>query len=403
MNQSSAILTSPTEALEALLKKLTPVEAETLGWLDASGRVLAKPMRSDRDSPAHDVSAMDGYAVRLGDLTRGEWPVAGEVVTGDRPPAMPQGAALRIFTGGCVPPEAETVIRREDVDETAERIRLCIDSASLRLGQHIRRRGENMTAGEVVVEAGQVVHPATMGAIASFGHIQPTVHRRVRLAVLVTGDELLCPEQTPEPWQVRDSNGPTLQAMFASLSWVDWQGVVHVQDTLNELAAALQERLAECDAVLLTGGVSMGDYDHVPAAVRQVGGEVVFHKLPIRPGKPLLGAVGPSGQAILGLPGNPVSVMVTARRFASAVLRKRAGFVQPIALPSTVQLANAGAGTLALWWHRPVRLVDVGVAELMPTMGSGDVVSVARSDGFVELPPRMNGEGPWAYWPWSMT
>lgn len=392
---------SPSEALSALLGRLEAVTTKGVHWAEARGRVLAEPLRADRDSPAHDVSAMDGYAVRLSDLSSRELPIAGEVMTGTEPSVLPKGAALRIFTGACVPPGAEAVIRREDVHETSAHIWLRVAPGTIESGQHIRRQGENLPAGGNVLGAGELVQPAVTAALASFGHLRPRVHRRVRVGVLVTGDELLEPGARPQPWEVRDSNGPALEAMFAGLSWVKWQGIAYGQDTLSALTDALGGKLETCDVVLVTGGVSRGDHDHVPAAVERVGGEVVFHKLPIRPGKPLLAAVGPGGQAILGLPGNPVSAMVTARRFACAALRRRAGFARPLLPPTHVRLANADEKALSLWWYRPVRLVEPGVAALVPGRGSGDVVGAARSDGFVELPQGASGEGPWPYWPWS--
>ncbi|MEX0886389.1 MAG: molybdopterin molybdotransferase MoeA [Phycisphaeraceae bacterium] len=394
---------TPAAALAALLDRLEPVNTETLAAHAAAGRVLAEPVRADRDSPAHDVSAMDGYAVRLADFAATQLPIAGEVITGSDPPAMPRAAALRIFTGGCVPAGADAVIRREDVDERPGHIRLRVPADTIRRGQNIRRRGENLTAGATVLDAGNPVHPAAAAALATFGHARPLVHRRVRLAALITGDELLPPTAAPEPWQLRDSNGPALHAMFAHLPWIDWQGAIHVRDALDKLTTAVRDRLASCDALLLTGGVSMGDHDHVPAAVRASGGEVIFHKLPIRPGKPLLAAVGPQGQAILGLPGNPVSVMVTARRFAAAALRQRAGFASADPPRPVVRLVDADDKTIPLWWHRPVRMTAPGEAELVATMGSGDVASTARSDGFIELPPDTAGKGPWPCWPWSVT
>ncbi|MFA9477008.1 molybdopterin molybdotransferase MoeA [Phycisphaerales bacterium AB-hyl4] len=393
---------TPLDAMERLVARLRPVDAERVALHAAAGRVLAEAVLADRDSPAHDVSAMDGYAVRLGDLSNETLAVAGEVATGHEPPEMPSGKALRIFTGGCVPSGAEAVIRREDVEEAPAQIRLTVPAETIRAGQNIRRRGENLAAGAVVVEAGEVVGPSVMSAMASFGCVEPTVYRRVRVGVVVTGDELLDVAARPEPWQLRDSNGPVVEAMFGALPWVDWQGVVRVHDSMEALTEALSEQLAGCDAVLLTGGVSMGDYDHVPAAVREVGGEVLFHKLAIRPGKPMLAAVGPSGQAILGLPGNPVSVMVTARLFGATALRRRAGFSRADAPTAMVRLVNADEKSLRLWWHRPVRLVGPGEAELVAGMGSGDVASAARSDGFVRLPAEAAGEGPWAYWPWSV-
>ncbi len=392
----------PAEALRLLAEHLASVADEPVDLHHAVGRVLAQPVDADRDSPAHDVSAMDGYAVRLAELAD-DMPVAGEVTTGSGPPAMPDGAAMAIFTGGCVPTGADAVIRREDVVESPGRIRLAIARDAIEPGANIRRQGENLAAGARVVDAGALIDAPVMAALASFGASRPRVYRRVRVGVIVTGDELRHVHDAPAPWQVRDSNGPALAAMFAALPWVDLQGIRHVPDTLDDLIAAAAGQLPGCDALLLTGGVSMGDHDHVPEALEAAGARQLFHRLPIRPGKPLLAAVGPQGQAILGLPGNPVSVMVTARRFALAALRRRAGLVGGDDAPAAARLTNPDDKALKLWWHRPVRFVEPGVAELVPGKGSGDVAAAAGSDGFVEIPPGACGAGPWPCWPWSVT
>jgi molybdopterin molybdotransferase len=159
--------------------------------------------------------------------------------------------------------------------------------------------------------------------------------------------------------------------------------------------------LAWCDAVLLTGGVSAGQYDFVPDVIAAIGGETIFHRLPLRPGAPVFGAVGPKGQAILGLPGNPVSVLVTARRLAWFALMRLAGFAEPRPRVPVVGLSNVDGKSLKDWWCRMVRLTGAGQAELVPTRGSGDVVSMGRSDGFVEVPPETTGAGPWPFYSWE--
>ncbi len=385
-----------------LLSRLTPVAAESVALPRASGRVLAGAVASDRPSPPCDVSAMDGYAVRLADLPPGRLRVAGQTAIGHPPAALPPAATLKIFTGAAVPAEAEAVIRREDVHEEADAITFD-KRLAVRPGQNIRRCGENAPAGAVVAEAGRSLTPAGVGALAAFGTAEVAVYRRPRVAILVTGDELLPVDAVPEPWQIRDSNGPVLRSLLGGIPWIELSSPRHVADQPALLNEALRTALARADAVILTGGVSMGDHDYVPDAVRCAGGDVVFHKVALRPGKPMLGAVGPQGQAILGLPGNPVSVMVTARRWAAAALRKRGGFAQPDPAPSAIEIINADARRVPLWWYRPVRRVGTSRAELVATMGSGDLVSAARSDGFIELPPDATGSGPWPYYSWSMT
>jgi molybdopterin biosynthesis enzyme len=144
----------------------------------------------------------------------------------------------------------------------------------------------------------------------------------------------------------------------------------------------------------------MGDYDHVPQAVRQAGGEIVFHKLPVRPGKPILGAATAAGQLIVGLPGNPVSAAVGGRRFVVPWLRVLAGGTSPP--PTTLTLIDAPAKTLPLHWMRLVQLQEGGRGALVASRGSGDLVSLAGSSGFIEQPPEASGLGPWPYWPWSV-
>ncbi|MEI8197640.1 MAG: molybdopterin molybdenumtransferase MoeA, partial [Phycisphaerae bacterium] len=197
-------LTTPQRALAALLASLTPVSAETLSWTLATGRILAQTIHADRASPPTDVSAMDGYAVRLGDLKTGTLAVAGEISAGQAPPPRPDGGsgsdalppnpALRIFTGAAVPAWAEAVIPREDVLEEPGRITLRGPADTVRRGQHIRRRGENLPAGGQVLQSGISLTPAAMAALAAFGVTQVSVFRRVRLGLLITGNELSGPE-----------------------------------------------------------------------------------------------------------------------------------------------------------------------------------------------------------------
>ncbi len=392
----------PEVAISQLVDELESVSPESVDITHAPGRVLAEPVRTDRDSPPHDVSSMDGYAVRLADIQSGQIPVAGEVITGQAPPALPPGCAMRIFTGGCVPAEADVVIKREDTEEHPDHIELTIARDLISKNLNIRRQGENQTKGATVIKPGCAMTPAVSTALASFGIAQPILYRRVRLSLLITGNELQSIESTPEPWQIRDSNGPALANLFGSLPWIEIVTTVRCMDDEIDLTTQLDEQLATCDAVIITGGVSMGDYDFVPDAIKASGCSIKFHRLPMRPGKPLLGAVGPKGQVVMGLPGNPVSVMVTARRFASVALRKRAGFADPDPLPQQVTLNEHDQKLLNLWWYRPVRLVAPGVAELVSSKGSGDIVSAAQSDGFLQIAPESTDPGPWPYWEWTL-
>lgn len=389
-----------------MLRRLDPLATENVTLAHAAGRVCAEPIRTDRPSPPADVSAMDGYALRLSDATQaegGRLPVAGTILAGQPSQPLERGKAMRIMTGAVVPPGAEAVIRREDTDE-GEGWVVLHNAAAIKPGQSIRRRGENGAANEPVLEAGHPVTPAVATALASFGSGRLAVRKRVRVGLIITGDELLEPGEPAADWQIRDSNGPALRTLLHGLPWVNCQRSERAADDRNALMQAVIDALHRSDALLLTGGVSMGTHDFVPEILRQAGCELVFHKLPIRPGKPLLGAIGPRGQLVVGLPGNPMSVMVTARLIGIPLLRKLAGWRHPIQHQPVVRLREYNdSKVISLWLHRPVRVIGDGLAELVPTRGSGDVVSIAKSDGFVQLPPNAGGEGPWPFYRWEVS
>ena len=391
---------SPEHAIGLLLEHAHPVPTERVALERAHGRALAGEIRADRPSPAADVSAMDGYAVRTGDA--GTLPVLGDVPAGVEPIEMPVGGVVRVMTGSCVPAGADLVVKREDVDEQPGAI--TIDpafAADLRPGLNIRRRGENIQAGKAVASRGVEITPALVGVLASFGHHSVEVYRRVNAAVITTGDEIVPAGVSPRPWQLHDSNGPTLSAFLAGTPWVAPGPAVHASDDPGAIRAAVAGALERADVLVLSGGVSMGDRDYVPAVLRELGARTLFHKIPQRPGRPALAAVSIDGQPILALPGNPVAVAVTARRLVRPVLHALGGLTRTPP-PRTVTLANPDGKSLALCWHRLVRLVPGGPAEAVDTRGSGDLVSAARADGFVVIPPGDGGPGPFEFHPWTL-
>jgi molybdopterin molybdotransferase len=392
---------TPDAAIEMMAARLSLVRCEQVSLSDATHRVLAQPIYADRPSPPCDVSAMDGYAVRLSLPRDVGVTIAGEVLPGQAPQPMPATGVLRIFTGAPLPKNCEAVVPREEVDERQDSI-VVAAGLELRRGQYIRRSGENGKTGELIVDAGVSIGPTVAASLANFGAETVSVYRRVRVGVIVTGNEIESGDSPLEPWQLRDSNGPTLKTLLGHLPWMDWQGIAHARDNRDALRQVVAESLTRNDALLLTGGVSVGDYDFVPETLTQLNCETLFHKLPIRPGKPLLGAIGPEGQAVLALPGNPVSVMTLGRRIVVPILCRLAGFQVPNRPDAAVTLVNAECKQIPLRWSRPVRLLTHDRAELVFSRGSGDLVSAARSDGFVEIPPCETGPGPWPFYRWSL-
>ena len=399
---NSTTFASLDDALHALADQLAVVPIEK-HRSDCAGRVLAEDVFADRDSPAADVSAMDGYAIRLNDLQQtAELPVSGVSAAGAPPPELPLGSVVRIFTGAMVPSDAEAIVKREDTEELGETIRFLPPARSTRRGEHIRRAGENASAHSRILSAGVLIHAARQAAMVNFGCFAADVFQPVRVTIITTGNEVgRFADERPEPWQLRDSNRVSLTAMLQHLPWITVARVEHCPDEPQALAHLLQDCLPQSDAVLLTGGVSMGDHDYVPEVVQQLGARVVFHGLPLRPGKPVLGAATNDGRLLLGLPGNPVSATVGCRRIALPLLARQSGQRSWQPQLGRVELEAFGEKTLPLYWLRLVRWTGSGRVELVPSQGSGDLVSLGNSDGFIECAPGSSGRGPWPFFSWT--
>lgn len=388
-------------ALLQLADRLSAVPLERLPLSQVAGRVLAEPLLADRDNPPLDVSAMDGYAIRLADAHRGTLSIAGVATAGSPPVALPPQRAVQIFTGAPVPFGADCVIPREQTREAPDQVELAVAAEQLSPGQHIRIRGENAKAGSQVLPAGTVLSSHAVAAVASVAGPELAVHHKVKVAIVNTGDELVSPGQAASEWQIRDSNGPTLATSLAGHEWIKLCARVRAADQLSAVSETLANLLPVADVIVVTGGVSVGDTDHVPAAIEKLGGEIVFHRLPIRPGKPVLGALMPGGKLIIGLPGNPVSVAVTATVIALPLLRKLAGIRPLISASPRVLVDNPDDKQLQLTWYRLVELTPEGEVRYVATHGSGDLISLAHSVGFVALPPGASGPGPWPLTLWG--
>ncbi|CAG0984880.1 molybdopterin molybdotransferase [Phycisphaerales bacterium] len=395
---------SPDDAIAAMSARIGRASSESIPAAAARGRILAQDIAADRDSPAFDYSAMDGFAARAADAGGEDLPVCGESRIGNPPPHLPESrAAIRVATGSAIPPGADCVIRREDVREITDgrTTRIAFEAARPRPGDHIRRRAENARSGDILLDRGTAITAPALGVLASVGVIEVHLFRRVRVALITTGDELVPPDHPPGPFALRNSNAPALTAALASRAWIEMRTIRHARDDAPTVAGALRAALEDADAVVLTGGVSMGHRDPVRDAVNDAGAAIIFHGLPQRPGKPMLGAVTPSGRAVFGLPGNPVSALVTCTRLVLPALSAFAGATSVAPAPR-VPLANPDGKALDLWWHRLVRLNAAGEAELIDGRGSGDLIAAGRSGGFIEVPPRSpaTAQSLFHHYPW---
>jgi molybdopterin molybdotransferase len=321
------------KARELIARYLEPVTArERIHVRSALGRILAEDVISPLNVPAHDNSAMDGYAVRFADLE-----AAGEVtlkVVGTAFAGAPfkgvlkSGECVRIMTGGVVPEGADTIVMQEHVKASGDRV---VIGAGHRKGQNLRRAGEDLAAGQVALKRGVLLRPAEIGLIASLGIPEVAVYRRLRVAFFSTGDELVSIGTVPQEGQIFDSNRYTIYGMLQRLGCEVYDMGV-VRDDPAQLERAFAEAAASADVVITSGGVSVGEADFVKDLLNKLG-EVVFWKIAMKPGRPLAyGRIG--GAHFFGLPGNPVSVMVTFYQFVRDALLKLSGRDPVPALPT---------------------------------------------------------------------
>ena len=314
------------EARRIVMAEAEPLPAEIVPAEAALGRVLAAPVASGRTLPPADGSAMDGYAVRQADLPEPgrELSVAYEVAAGgkgDRPLAA--GEAARIFTGAPVPPGADTVVRQEDTEARGERVRFTIAPER---GDHIRLRGEDVEAGDQVLGAGQAIGPAEIGMLASLGRTLVHVHRQPKVAIISGGDELVEPDRDPAGGRIVSSNAYSLAAQCA-LAGASATNLGIARDTPDDLERIYRGGLAS-DLIVSSAGVSVGDHDHVRPVLDRLGCSLRFWGVKMKPGYPLaFGRIGESGPWVFGLPGNPVSAMVTFEQFVRPMLLRLTGHV----------------------------------------------------------------------------
>ena len=390
----------PLMPLDEALARLVEVasarriaDSQDLPTAQTLGRVLAAPVVSSLDVPPADNSSMDGFALRFADLSPDVvLPVSQRIAAGAVGKPLEAGTAARIFTGAPIPPGADTVVMQEQceplaIDAPEERARVRV-TGPVEAGQWIRRRGEDVVHGSTVLAAGTRLTPQALGLAASVGAATLQVLRRPRVALFSTGDELVMPGDPLPPGAIYNSNRFTLRALLEAAGCeVDDLGIV--PDKLEATREALRRAAQGNDLIITSGGVSVGEEDHLKPAV-QAEGRLDLWQMAIKPGKPLaFGAVHrEKGEALfIGLPGNPVSSFVTFLLAVAPVLRALQGL--PSALPRGLPLP-AGFD-----WPKPdkrreflrVRLNEQGELALFANQSSGVLTSAVWADGLVDNPP----------------
>jgi len=384
------------QALEQLLAAATPLtETETVPLSGAAGRVLAESVVSAIAVPPLDNSAMDGYALRCADVAAAGvcLPVAQRIPAGTMGHALAAGTAARIFTGAPVPAGADAVVMQERCEHGPDGA--VIVNHVPKCGENIRRAGEDIAQGAMVLAAGTRLGAAEIGLAASVGRAELQVLRPLRVALLATGDELAEPGQPLPPGGIYNSNRYFLRTLLEELGCAVTD-IGRVPDDLEETRRVLRMAAERSDLVLSTGGVSVGEEDHVKPAV-EAEGELALWKIGIKPGKPLaFGRIGGrkpgAGETVdsatfIGLPGNPVASFVTFLMLVRPYLLKRLGAAR--LLPAARPLLSASA------WKRGdarreflrARVTEDGRVELYPNQGSGVLTSCAWADGLIDNPP----------------
>jgi molybdopterin molybdotransferase len=317
-----ASLLSVDEALGLILERARPLPAELVPVADAAGRVLAERARSVVDLPPFPSSAMDGFALRAADAP-GRLPVAARIAAG-RPAPRPlaAGEAMAIATGGVVPEGADSVVPIEVVSENGD----TVEVPAVEAGAHVRPRGGDLARGDVVVEAGTLLRPAELAALAAAGVAEAACARRPRVALITTGTELRRPGETLEPGQIFESNGLMLAAAAASAG-ASVERRDSVADDEREHREAL-ERGHDADVLVTSGGVSVGPHDLVRRTAAQLGVEEIFWRVAVKPGKPISFGVR-DATLVFGLPGNPVSSLVCFELFVRPALLALQGARDP--------------------------------------------------------------------------
>jgi molybdopterin molybdotransferase len=384
-------MTEVAEAEALILEHVPRLGSRREPLADCVDRVLAENVTAERDQPPFDRVTMDGIAIAARDWEGGvrAYEIVGTQAAGAPPLALgARGACVEVMTGAMLPRGADTVIPVERI--ARDGLTATVDArASVAARQFVHPRGSDRREGVTVLAAGTRIGPPEIAVLASAGRATVAVAELPRVAVVSTGDELVDVDEPLAEYQIRSSNDRAIEASLrrAKLASVTR---VRLRDDVATLRAALAELDADADVLVLSGGVSMGQFDLVPGVLAELGAKLVFHRVRQRPGKPIWFGTSARGKPIFALPGNPVSTLVCTARYVLPALRAAAGQAAPA--PELVALAAPAEASAELTHFLPVKLAWSAAGETLatpcPTNTSGDFAALAGTDGFVELPAR---------------
>ena len=376
-----------SEAKKLVLQQARSFGKEKVLLDDAYGRVIAEAVQADRDYPPFNRAAMDGYAIRFRDWEEGlrSFSVRETIFAGNVPSCeISRGETYKIMTGASVPAPADAIIRREDVEESGDVIECRIEQ--LNLFQNIARQGDDLKKDEPVCSQPVICSPAVIGMLGSLGICEVTVERRPVAAIITTGDEVVPIDAPVSPVQIRNGNRHVLHALLKKWN-IQNRMSAHVPDQIPRLEAEVKRALT-ADILIMCGAVSAGDADHVPAVLRKLGAENIFHKVAIKPGKPVWFGKFQNGPIVFALPGNPLSCLVTFTIFIEPFLAACFRVNEPFGLSLPFKGTRTKKNELDEFF--PVSISGhPSNCEIIPFNGSGDITAAIAADGFARHPSEM--------------
>lgn len=360
---------------------------ELVPFANSLGRVLAEDLLADRDFPPSNRSTMDGIGISYSALIGGQkaFTIIATIAAGNQPVEISRpNECVEIMTGAPIPDSVDTVIRYEDVEIEAGVATVLVEN--IKQGQNIHNRGKDKRSGDRVALAGQVITPSLVGVAASVGKTHLLVKKQPRIVVISTGDELVGVEEIPTLYQIRRSNSHTIKAVLEQFK-IEVE-LIHIIDNQSIIQEKIRNCLSNYDVLLLSGGVSMGKFDFIPAALKEAGVECLFHKIQQKPGKPFWFGTHDDGQLVFAFPGNPVSTFLCLHRYFLP-------WLQIIRMGNNVPVVKAKLGREVTFipnmqYFLQVKVEDNEEGQLIATPlegnGSGDFANLLESNAFMELP-----------------
>jgi len=372
---------SVDEARRIITGKTSALDPEMVSFEQSLGRALREAVIADTDQPPFDRSAMDGYAIRTDDSSE-SFKIAAVVQAGDVPTvSLRIGECARIFTGAQIPENSGVVIRQEDTTSDSQTMRV---TARLPV-THIRKRGEDMKAGEILITPGKRLSPVDLSVIAGVGHTRVRVGRRPRVFHLSSGNELVSPDRTPGPGQIRDSNSILIRSLVEQAG-AEIASELHAGDHPEEMINAIRGFASPYDVLLISGGASVGDFDYTASTLEHLGYDIHFRQVSVRPGKPLIFATN-GAQIAFGLPGNPVSHFVTFHLFVRPALETMLGRSPPgPEFRSTHLACDFPEPSNPRETYAPARVLTDGTVEPITWQSSGHLASLVPATCLLRIP-----------------